>query len=67
MSALWSTDPIPPNGRWRNRKTGNVRVGWWSYYPPSDRFTVEIKGLQARHVYDETPEYGPWELLRDRK
>ena len=60
-----SPDPRQPNGKWRNRKSGKIRDGWWGYYRPSDVFFVKIKGLQMKRVHDDSPEYGNWELVRE--
>lgn len=59
-----SLKPKPPNGRWRNTKSGNVREGWWEYYWPSDCFYVHIKGCPKQRVYGEEPEYGDWEMVK---
>lgn len=64
MSRTLFAPPLP-NGKWRNRKSGKVREGWWSYYWPSDVFVVKISGLSQRRIHGDEPEYGDWQLVRE--
>ncbi len=48
---------------WMNRRTGNLREGEWTYYWPSDRFSVAIKGLPFRHVWGDEPQWGDWVFI----
>ncbi len=60
-----SPEPRKPNGKWRNRKSGKVREGFWIYRWASDTFDVRIKGCPRKHVYGDEPEYGDWKLVRE--
>lgn len=49
--------------KWTNGKT--VRNGFYEFYWPGDFFWVWFGNAAARKVYNDTPEWGNWKLIRE--